>query len=117
SRDVIDDEYKLPGKARKEDRIIDTLAPVVENHRLVVSRKVIEEDLKVQAERPAYSFVYQYTRMSRIKDGIPHDDRIDALAMAVGSVTDRMSRDPDKMQAKIKERALLAELKVHMKNL
>lgn len=117
SRDVIDDEYKLPGKARKEDRILDTLAPVVENHRLVVSRKVIEEDLKVQAERPAYSFVYQYTRMSRIKDGIPHDDRIDALAMAVGSVTDRMSRDPDKMQAKFKEKALLAELKVHMKNL
>lgn len=114
-RDVIDDEWNAWSSAKKEDRICDTLEPVVSNHKLVVDRKVIERDLKDQESSPRYSFVYQFTRMSRVKGGLQHDDRIDALAMIVAYATERMARDGDKAIKSAKEQALKDELKKFMK--
>jgi hypothetical protein len=66
---------------QKEKRIIDVLEPVLAQHRLVVSRSVIEEDLKV--EDPRYSLFYQLSRITRDRGALVHDDRLDALAGAV----------------------------------
>jgi hypothetical protein len=92
----IDEEWNSWSSTQKELRILDTLEPVVQSHRLVVNRKVIEDDLKQQQDSPRYSFVQQFTRMSRIKGALPNEDRLEALSMACNYYTERMARDQDK---------------------
>lgn len=115
-RDCIDREWKAWSSARKEDRICDVLGPVVASHRLLVDRKVVEEDAKLcqDDKMRGYSFIYQYTRMSRVKGELPHDDRVDALAGAVAYCTERMARDTDKALKRHREEILDKELKTFM---
>lgn len=77
---------------QKELRIIDTLEPVMMRHKLIVNRSVIMDDFKVYEVNPVYSFVYQLTRINREKGALAHDDRLDAVTIAVAywlSVLDR----------------------------
>ena len=81
---------------RKEDRIIDSLEPVFNQHRLVVDPKVIKWDYDSGAERPSesrfqYMLGYQISRMCREKGAVKHDDRIDALAQGVKWFTDALA--------------------------
>ena len=81
---------------RKEDRIIDTLEPVLNQHRLVVDRSVIDWDYKSNPDtapekRLQYMLFYQMSRMCREKGAVRHDDRIDALAQGVKYFTDILS--------------------------
>ena len=81
---------------RKEDRIIDALEPVFNQHRLVVDPKVIEWDFKSNQDAPAetrfqYMLGYQISRMCREKGAVRHDDRIDALAQGVKWFTDALA--------------------------
>ncbi|AXF42112.1 DNA packaging protein [Synechococcus T7-like phage S-TIP37] len=81
---------------RKEDRIIDTLEPVLNQHRLVVDRKVIEWDYASNPDtapekRLEYMLFYQMSRMCREKGAVRHDDRLDALAQGVKYFTDILS--------------------------
>jgi len=81
---------------RKEDRIIDTLEPVLNQHRLVVDKKVIEWDYASNPDAPPerrlqYMLFYQLSRMCREKGAVRHDDRIDALAQGVKYFTDSLS--------------------------
>lgn len=85
-----DREFDAWATGKKEWRILDTLEPVVHSHRLVVDRQVIKRDLAQQEEKSKYSFIYQYSRMARQKDCLPHEDRLEALALAVSYFTDRM---------------------------
>jgi len=78
---------------QKEKRIIDTLEPVLAQHRLVVARSVIEEDLKV--EDPRYSLFYQLTRITRDKGSLVQDDRLDALEGAVRYWQESLRRNQD----------------------
>ena len=78
---------------RKEDRIIDALEPVLNQHRLVVDRSVIDWDYKSNPDeaperRLLYMLFYQMSRMCREKGAIRHDDRIDCLAQGVKYFTD-----------------------------
>ena len=78
---------------RKEDRIIDSLEPCFNQHRLVVDPKVIKWDYESGAERPTetrfqYMLGYQISRMCREKGAVRHDDRVDALAQGVKWYTD-----------------------------
>lgn len=92
---AIDEEWKGWSTGQKELRILDTLEPLVQSHRLVVARSVIERDLEVQQETPQYSFVHQFTRLSRDKGALQNDDRIEAVSMACSYWTERMARDTD----------------------
>ena len=81
---------------RKEDRIIDTLEPVLNQHRLVVDKKVIEWDYASNPDtapekRLEYMLFYQMSRMCREKGAVRHDDRLDALAQGVKYFTDILS--------------------------
>jgi hypothetical protein len=60
-------------KGRKEQRIIDTLEPVMNTHRLVVDESVARDQ----------TFVYQLTHITRDRSSLRHDDRVDSLAGAV----------------------------------
>tara|TARA_Y100000593_G_scaffold14890_1_gene28779 strand:+ start:3468 stop:5207 length:1740 start_codon:yes stop_codon:yes gene_type:complete len=81
---------------RKEDRIIDSLEPVLNQHRLIIDRRVIEWDYKSNAdgapeERLLYMLFYQMSRMCREKGAVKHDDRLDCLAQGVKYFTDALS--------------------------
>ena len=78
---------------RKEDRIIDALEPVLNQHRLVIDRSVIDWDYKSNPDeaperRLLYMLFYQMSRMCREKGAVRHDDRIDCLAQGVKYFTD-----------------------------
>lgn len=77
---------------QKELRMIDTLEPVMMQHRLVVDEKLIKEDYE-SAPEPSYSLFYQMTRLTRDRGAIIHDDRLDALSMAVAYWTEQMDAD------------------------
>ena len=82
---------------RKEDRIIDALEPVFNQHRLVVDPKVIKWDYDSNADAPSesrfqYMLGYQISRMCREKGAVKHDDRIDALAQGVKWFTDALAQ-------------------------
>lgn len=80
---------------QKERRICDTLEPIMNQHRLVVCQKVIERDHKFTPE-PTRQLMYQLARITRDKGALKHDDRLDALAMAVAYWSEAMARDTDK---------------------
>ena len=94
TKQAIDIE-EVRANVRKEDRIIDSLEPVLNQHRLVIDRAVIEWDFKsnpqaAPEERLLYMLFYQMSRMCREKGAIRHDDRIDALAQGVQYYTDAL---------------------------
>ena len=90
------DVEEVRANVRKEDRIIDSLEPVMNQHRLVIDRKVIEWDFKsnpdaAPEERLLYMLFYQMSRMCREKFAVKHDDRLDCLAQGVKYYTDALS--------------------------
>lgn len=106
----IDQEFDGWSSTQKETRILDTLEPLIRDHRLVVSRRVLEEDIKQQHENSKYSFVQQLTRMQRLRGALAHDDRIDALAMGCAYFTEKMKVDQKKATQQHKDTLLDMEL-------
>ncbi len=91
---------------QKEKRIIDTLEPVMNQHRLVVDKRLISKDITSTKHRspdvaPRYQLFYQMSRITKNRGELKHDDRLDALAMAVGYWVDHMAQD---VNDKIKQR-------------
>jgi len=81
---------------RKEDRIIDSLEPILNQHRLIVDRSVIDWDYASNKDtapelRLQYMLFYQWSRMCREKGAVKHDDRLDCLSQAVQYYTDALS--------------------------
>jgi len=95
TKQAIDIE-EVRANVRKEDRIIDTLEPVLNQHRLVVNRSVVEWDYNsnkeaAPEERLLYMLFYQMSRMCREKGAVKHDDRLDCLAQGVKYFTDALA--------------------------
>ena len=83
---------------QKEKRIIDTLEPVLMRHKLVMDPRVIEQDYRSASKyeqhlRMSKMLVYQLTRLTTERHSLRHDDRLDALAMAVGYWSEQMAID------------------------
>lgn len=100
---------------QKERRIIDTLEPVMMRHKLVFDPRVIEEDYRTaqkyeQAVRFHKMLIYQMTRITTDKGSLKHDDRLDALSMAVGYYVEQMNRDDVDGEVAHKESLLDNEL-------
>ena len=75
---------------------IDALEPVLNQHRLVVDRSVIDWDYRSNKDsapesRLLYMLFYQMSRMCREKGAVKHDDRLDTLAQGVKYFTDALS--------------------------
>ena len=102
---------EVRSSGQKEARIIDTLEPVISTHRLVVDPRVVNHDLQTSMEDISYSLFHQLTRITRDRGALAHDDRLDALAIAVAYFVESMARDVDKAHNKMKEKVLDAELK------
>jgi len=87
---------EVRANVRKEERIIDTLEPILNQHRLVVNKSVVEWDYNsnrdaAPEERLLYMLFYQMSRMCRSKYAVKHDDRLDCLAQGVKYYIDALS--------------------------
>ena len=107
---------------QKEKRIIDTLEPVMNQHRLILDPKVIQKDYdSVQSMPPdvgmKYMLTYQMTRITKQRGALAHDDRLDVLAMAVQYWVDQMAADADTEIRSRKEEMLDMELDKFMSHL
>lgn len=98
---------------QKEARIIDTLEPVMSAHRLIVDQSIIEKDFS-SASDVRKTLFYQLTRITRERGALAHDDRLDALAIAIAYWVEHMARDTNKAADQIKNDALEQELKKFM---
>jgi len=92
---------------RKEDRIIDSLEPVMNQHRLIIDKSVVEWDYssnpdEAPEKRLLYMLFYQMSRMCREKYAVKHDDRLDALAQGVQYFTEALSISAERQMAQRK---------------
>jgi hypothetical protein len=90
------DIEEVRANVRKEDRIIDALEPVLNQHRLVVDLDIIRWDYKSNPDAPPeerllYMLFYQMSRMCREKGAVKHDDRLDCLSQGVKYYTDALA--------------------------
>lgn len=117
ARFVPEDEWNGWSSSQKEMRICDVLQPLLQSHKVIVDKKVIEDDLVQQEDSERYSFIQQLTRMERLKGALPNEDRLEAVSMACSFYIERMDRDKDKMLAKHKDSLLDADLRKFMKSI
>lgn len=87
---VVESEW---AKGQKELRIIDTLEPVLTQHRLVIDETLVRRE--AAAEDHLYSLLYQLTHITRDRGSLKRDDRLDSLAGAIASYQRSMEQDVD----------------------
>lgn len=88
---------------QKERRICDQLAPLTQQHRLVISADVIRKDYQ-DAERNndrgyERSLLFQMSRITMDRGSLSADDRIDSLALACQFFTDAAAQDQTRVAA------------------
>ena len=115
---IIDAEWS---KAQKEARIIDTLEPVMNQHRLVVDKSVVSYDYKstekyIPEEQLRYRLFYQMTRLTKDRGALVSDDRIEAVAGAVKYWIDSFARDTRGAAEQHRRNLLDEELKRFVNN-
>lgn len=113
------EEYSVTGQ--KELRVIDKLEPVMNQHRLVMDKSIVRDQLidvpKDVGDRARYyNGFFQMAYLTKDRGALKQDDRIDVLAEAVGWFTQSVSRDVSDAEEKTKARELEAELKKFMKS-
>jgi len=91
---------------QKERRIINALEPVLNQHRLIINRSVVEKDSQPREDDPietalAYQLFHQMTHLTVDKNCLQHDDRLDALAGAIEYWNESLAIDENRA---IKER-------------
>lgn len=95
---------------QKELRIIDVLEPVMNQHRLVILPSVVKQDYDSTREMPTdkqltYQLFHQMTRITKDRGSLRHDDRLDALAIAITYWVEQVSSDVE-MNIKARHDAL-----------
>lgn len=108
-------------RGQKETRIIDTLEPVLNQHRLVVDKALIAADYRSTESYKAQEvsrrrLFYQLTRITRDKGSLAHDDRLEAVAGAVAYWVEQMTQNTEKAVLDHKEDLLDRELENFMEH-
>jgi len=83
----------LRSSGQKEVRIIDSLEPVLNMHRLVIDPQVAQNQ----------ELMYQLVHITREREALEHDDRIEALAGAVNLFADALNQIPERQAARLAE--------------
>jgi len=99
---------------QKELRIIDTLEPVMNQHKLIVSPQLIRQDFDTTDAN--YQLFHQMTRITKDKGSLRNDDRLDALSIAVAYWIEQMSVDSDRALDDHRQRLLKTDLERFMSN-
>jgi len=79
---------------QKEVRIIETLEPILNQHRLVISKEVLEFDITAPRIN---SLTHQLSHITRERQSLKHDDRLDSLANGVSYMVDFLADDEDRV--------------------
>lgn len=100
----------------KEQRIINTLAPIIGRGSLIIDEAVIDEDRRTSEAYPpslrqSYSLFYQLQKMTLIRDALLHDDRVDALEGVCRHFQEALAKDEAKGLASARERAWKERMK------
>ena len=86
----------------KETRLCDTLGPIIKQHRLCILAKVIKADYRLLDEDPEHgysrSIAHQMSRLTDEKGCLSHDDRADALAIALAYFVEAAAQDQMRTQ-------------------
>ena len=106
---------EVTARTHKEQRIADTLEPVMNQHRLCVSAEAIRKDYNQTLMLPPdiatqYSLIYQLSHLTREKRSLDHDDKVDAGAMAVEYWAEYMARNADEAMKERRDDQLQEEL-------
>lgn len=107
------EEVRVTGQ--KERRIIDTLEPVMEQHRLLVDPSVLEADLRdipgvAVAAQAQYRLAYQLSRLTVERGALAHDDRVDAVSLGVQFWKDATAQVVERRQEEQRQREIDQEL-------
>lgn len=103
-------------KMQKERRILEVLEPIFLQHRIVVAAEVLKADfLQVQRREGSeystnYSLMYQLTRLTREKDCLKHDDRVEGIAGVIKMMAENLGIGHKESADKDEEERLLAYL-------
>ena len=95
---------------QKELRMIDTMEPLISGRRFVVEEDVIADDWKQCSKygiekRGTYSLFFQMARLTRDKNSLKHDDRLDAVAGSCRHWVELLAIDKAKEAAKARDEA------------
>jgi len=89
---------EVRSNAQKELRIIDTLEPLMNQHKLILDRSLCSEDINQCLEDPTklqYGLMYQLTHINRSRGCLKHDDRLDALSIALAACVEMVGIDEE----------------------
>lgn len=102
---------------QKELRIIDTLEPLLDSHRLVVRTGLLSKDEESTQVYPAerrkgFQLFAQISNITRDKGCLKHDDRIDALSSACRKLMDVIDYDDESKRdsERLREAQRMAEI-------
>ena len=106
---------EVTARTHKELRMADTLEPVMNQHRLIINAEAIRRDYQQTMQLPPdvaaqYSLMYQMSHLTRERGALYHDDKLDALAMAVEYWAIAMAKDADAAMRHRREDLLDQEL-------
>lgn len=96
------------GSVQKERRILSVLEPVCQSHRLVIDRAVFDWDFQSISEmegedtRRRYSFAHQFTHLTREKDCLGKDDRLEVVAGLCALFAEELEVEPLGMSVRAK---------------
>ena len=85
----------------KERRIVDTLEPLTQSHRIVMDRQAASNR----------DFQHQYTRMRAERRALEHDDIIESMAEACRVLSDTARLDPEVMAEREKQQRVDDQLR------
>jgi len=106
----------------KHRRILDTIEPLMSQHRIIVCPSVIKKDYEEtnamypQETALRYQLFYQISRLQKDVNSLMHDDRIDALQMCCHYWVQQLTRDQDLAWNSRKEEQFRVELNKYFGN-
>lgn len=101
--------FEHTSRTQKESRIIGTLEPVMNQHRLIVDPACLMPE-RVDGKHIAYELQHQLTRITRQRNCLKHDDRLECVAGAVAQCVDMLDTDPEAAAQKQRDEALQKQI-------
>lgn len=102
---------------QKELRIIDTLEPVMNSHRLVVDKGLIAKDISYSLSEEhalSYGLFYQLSHITKERGSLGHDDVLDSLAMVVKQFMRLLIQSPVDVLQAYKDKRIDANIELFM---
>jgi hypothetical protein len=99
---------EVRAKMQKEVRIITTLEPLMNQHKIIVDKKIFDDELT--SDSVIQTFSYQLSHLSKLSGCLKHDDRIDALEILCRFIVERDNFDEEYADTKIAQDKLESDL-------